>query len=782
MLRRLLKDMKIRHKILLMMTLPVIAALCLSLNYLINKKTLADEMSVTRVHTGLAVATGGLIHELQKERGMSAGFIASDGKKFREELPKQREATNAAQKKLNGIIEGNASRISQIKPALDEASAKIRELVSIRIEVDGLKVAGPASFAAYTGMISQYLDVIGSVAHHASNAEFIGDAAALLALTSAKEQAGRERATLNAVFTLDRFDGETYRRFLKTVAAQESFLSLHREFAEKEDRDFLAGKLSNDAAKKVEEYRAKAIAAVGEKSISISPEAWFVTITDKINGMKEAEDKLTARLLQESAAMESAAQKSFYLGIGLILVIALISLGLTVGVMLAITRPLNRLTRMLQDIAEGEGDLTSRLEADRKDELGQLGASFNLFVQRIHDLVANISRHAVEVTFSANHMHAVADDVNQSTQDVSCQATTVATSSEEMSATAHDIASNCGNAAQNAALVIDRATSGAEVVQNTICMMEQIATLVKQSATTVEALGVHSDQIGTIASTIEDIADQTNLLALNAAIEAARAGEQGRGFAVVADEVRALAERTAKATHEISDMTRGIQKETRLAVASMAEGVQQVERGAIEAEKSGQSLREIVDSVGELSMQISQIATAAEEQTAVTNEITGNIQSVHNVMEETHRGAATAADTASRLLVMAEEMGGLISTFKINEDLKLAATKAKAAHVSFVGRIKAHLEGITRVDVGALPDHHSCRFGTWYDSHGQELLAGCPILKQIEAPHEQVHALGKEAILLHDRGDRARAQTVCERMVQESERLIAILVEVERGC
>jgi methyl-accepting chemotaxis protein len=188
---------------------------------------------------------------------------------------------------------------------------------------------------------------------------------------------------------------------------------------------------------------------------------------------------------------------------------------------------------------------------------------------------------------------------------------------------------------------------------------------VKESAKTVGSLGSRSDQIGAIIGTIEDIADQTNLLALNAAIEAARAGEQGRGFAVVADEVRALAERTTRATREIGEMIKAIQNETRGAVTAMEMGVHQVESGTEEAAKSGQALQEILQQVNDVAMQVNQIATAAEEQTATTREISRNMQQITEVVQQTSQGAQDSATAASRLSGNAEELQKLVQHFKL---------------------------------------------------------------------------------------------------------------------
>jgi len=195
--------------------------------------------------------------------------------------------------------------------------------------------------------------------------------------------------------------------------------------------------------------------------------------------------------------------------------------------------------------------------------------------------------------------------------------------------------------------------------------MNQIAQRVKLSADSVQGLGARSDQIGEIVMTIHDIADQTNLLALNAAIEAARAGEQGRGFAVVADEVRALAERTSKATREIGDMIKGIQGETKNAVIAMEEGVKEVESGTREATKSGDALHEIMQEIEQLNGQVGQIACAAEQQTATTMEISGSIQRIKDVAQETAGGAHASAHTSAQLNDLSRELDQLVGQFKV---------------------------------------------------------------------------------------------------------------------
>ena len=220
--------------------------------------------------------------------------------------------------------------------------------------------------------------------------------------------------------------------------------------------------------------------------------------------------------------------------------------------------------------------------------------------------------------------------------------------------------------AESAGKVETSASESAYIVMESVNIMNTIAVQVQESAATVGNLGHRSEQIGEIVGTIEDIADQTNLLALNAAIEAARAGEQGRGFAVVADEVRALAERTTKATREISEMIKTIQDETGKAVALMDKGVAEVEHGVAESAKSSEALVEVLGQISEITGQVGQIATAAEEQTATTNEITGNIQQANGVVMESARGASETAAAAAALSGRAEELQRLVGQFKLS--------------------------------------------------------------------------------------------------------------------
>lgn len=312
-----------------------------------------------------------------------------------------------------------------------------------------------------------------------------------------------------------------------------------------------------------------------------------------------------------------------------------------------------------------ECDLSRQFDASGSDEIAKVSRMLNQLTERLRSVIGSISTTSDQVTASAHQLRNTAEHIAGDSEEVVVQASTVATAGEEMAATSGDIAQNCQMAAEGAQRASQSALNGAEVVDKTVSVMSQIADKVQESARTVESLGARSDQIGAIIGTIEDIADQTNLLALNAAIEAARAGEQGRGFAVVADEVRALAERTSRATREISEMIKTIQSETKGAVAAMEQGVYQVEAGTMEAARSGDALRDILEHVNAVATQVNQIATAAEEQTATTSEISSNMQKITMVVQQTSHGAQDSATAAAHLSSNAEELQRLVQQFKL---------------------------------------------------------------------------------------------------------------------
>jgi hemerythrin len=330
-------------------------------------------------------------------------------------------------------------------------------------------------------------------------------------------------------------------------------------------------------------------------------------------------------------------------------------------------KPLAGIVSALEKAAGG--DLSVRAEVTGGGDFARLAAAFNTMMADMNKAMRQFFSVADTVRDSVVMVRSTTDAMASAAEDVAIQASTIATASEEMSATSGDIARNCLYAAESAHKATEQTHSGSQLVQSSSRLMENIAQRVNVSSQTVEGLGQRSDQIGAIVNTIQDIADQTNLLALNAAIEAARAGEQGRGFAVVADEVRALAERTTKATKEIAAMIKAIQNETQSAVSSMSEGVEEVKRGTVETARSGEALEDILDKINELTMQISQVATAAEEQTATTQEITNNIQMITDVVNRNVENSRSTTQATTTLAKQVDGLHELVGHFRLSKAL-----------------------------------------------------------------------------------------------------------------
>jgi methyl-accepting chemotaxis protein len=467
-----------------------------------------------------------------------------------------------------------------------------------------------------------------------------------------------------------------------------------------------------------------------------------------------------------------------YIGLGLAGVI-----GITFVILFivkAIHRPVDELIEKVHKISEGQIEVPLDLEG--KDEVALMSKNVKRIIEYFSSMINSIILTTSKVVPIIDVLRTKSEATSDGAKMQSEQAHQIAASAEEMSQTITDIARNAAVASETSAEAMEIASKGKEVADGAVETVNRVYTSTVELASMVEKLNNRATEIGDIVTVIKDIADQTNLLALNAAIEAARAGEQGRGFAVVADEVRKLAERTIKATTEISDKIKTVQTEAKDTQRSMVDASTEVNTATEYIRQVGDSLNHIVDFVRRVRDEITQIATAVDEQSAASEEVAKNIERTSGIAKNMEQMAADVMHEVNTLTGIAEELRTATAGVKTKGSAKIMLDLAKTDHRVFVGKIAACLKGELPLDPNSLPDHHNCRFGKWYDKDGKEICGHLSSFKAIEGPHEKIHALSKEAVAAYNYGDRDKAQRLYMEIEETSKQIANLLDTIKSDC
>ncbi|MBA4501318.1 methyl-accepting chemotaxis protein [Marinobacterium marinum] len=369
------------------------------------------------------------------------------------------------------------------------------------------------------------------------------------------------------------------------------------------------------------------------------------------------------------AQADQQIRRSIQSTLTLVAVASLVLLGVVSVISLLVarrlTQPLQQTAAALRDIAEGEGDLTRRLPVESNDEVGEVARGFNDFAGKIQQLVRDVHTAVQSLSESTDSMRLVVGRTHEDAHVQKGETSQAAAAIHEMAVAVQQVAGSAAQAAGAAREADTESGNGQVVVEHTIEAINQLADDVNRSADVIASLDADADQIGTVINVIRDIAGQTNLLALNAAIEAARAGEQGRGFSVVADEVRTLATRTQQSTDEIQRMIEGLQDGARRAVAEMQNSQAQSRETITQADSARSSLQQITHSVSTITEMNTQIASAAEEQTAVADEISKSVQQIADIADKATLNAEDLEGTASRMSDLEGQLSELVSRFRI---------------------------------------------------------------------------------------------------------------------
>jgi methyl-accepting chemotaxis protein len=647
--------------------------------------------------------------------------------------------------------------------------------IKITTKLNSIVLCAVLGLAAVTG-ISLY-----STNHQRNASELMAqeDAAQVsLALQGQLHLSEAVRAYKNYLIRKDNRQVDLFKE--QTGKLEESFTAFEKLGGTDEERQALS-----EAKDKLQDYRPSIDRLISARSASNDIEKIDASLAKGIDRPLEDSLRKLMTIAQTNydarrASLATQSKQLLWVQFGVCGIVGLLVALLGILIARRITRRLGLLSAAMSRVAEK--DLTSRVTVQGNDELGDMGKVFNDMMTGMEEMVKSIQLAVLSLTDKSKELLFGAEIMTKDADEVAGQAGTVATAGEEMAATSTEIANNCIMAAESSQIANQTALNGAEVIERTVEVMRRIAGKVKESAATVEGLGSRSDQIGAIVGTIEDIADQTNLLALNAAIEAARAGEHGRGFAVVADEVRALAERTTRATKEIGEMIKSIQQETRGAVNIMEEGVREVETGTSEAGKSGTALAEILQQINTVSLQVSQIATAAEQQTATTSEISGNILQITTVTQETAELAKTSTRAADDLVQLAENLQNDCRKFITEGSDLFILELAKSDHKAFVDNVEAVLKRKRQQDGATLSTHLTCRFGKWYASEGKQKCGHIASYQAINAPHEQVHTVARRIVDAVNGGNQAQAEQLFPQLVNLSKEIRYLLDEMYTEC
>ena len=355
--------------------------------------------------------------------------------------------------------------------------------------------------------------------------------------------------------------------------------------------------------------------------------------------------------------------------IGRVILVSGIGLALLIAIILLLSRslagPLRQVVAALTDIASGGGDLTNRLPVTGRDEIAQLAAAFNAFADQIHDLVVQLVSATSQLAAAAEELFVTSEDADTQIQQQRGEIEQVASAVEEMTTTVQEVARHAAEAADAAGAADREAGAGTQIVQDSVQRIAGLVGEVHEAAEAIRQLEVHSGSIGKVLDVIRGIAQQTNLLALNAAIEAARAGEQGRGFAVVADEVRTLASRTEVSTAEIQEMIEQLQGGAERAVKAMRQSESRSAETVTHAERAGQSLGTIGGAIIRIHEMNAQIATASEEQSAVAEEISRNLANISTSVDHSARGSSQIARASQQLAQLAAQLQQRLGQYKI---------------------------------------------------------------------------------------------------------------------
>lgn len=796
------KSLKIKTIICAAILLPVLATVAFGGHTVLKQYGRYAAVHDTEHLTALATDISAVVHELQKERGSSNGFIGSKGSEaFARRLAAQREATNVPLAHLNQALA--AFDLAGFDPALaqriGEARSSLEKLPARREAVTALAIPVADAFGYYTETIARWLDVIGVMQSLSDDASLNTAITGYIALLHAKERAGQERATGSAGFGAAAFAPDLHRKFITLVGEQEAFLSVFRANADTAALARLDEVMTDPVVAEVDRMRAIAIASAYSGDVQgVAGSTWFDTITRKIDLLKSVEEVAAAGLLaRTTAALHSA---TLCLGLGAAVVAAVAGLGAALMLLVVrnVLRPFNSITQAMQALATG----TLEVEVPgiaRHDELGEMAQAVQVFkdaaverrrleaaqaaeretelvrAQRLEELAGSFDGEVAAVLAalggSAGEMQQASQTMSATAEETSRQASAVAAASEQATSNVQTVASAAEELSSSIREIARQMGSSSTIARDA-------TTEAEKAQATVRSLAGAAEKIGEVVELINAIAGQTNLLALNATIEAARAGDAGNGFAVVAGEVKSLANQTAKATDEIAAQIEAIRGEINGTVGAI-EGI------AATIGKINEISASIAAAVEQQDAATQEIARNVEQAAQGTQQVSGNIAGVTGAANETGSAANQVLHVAQVVADATQSIERLVGGF--TAEMRLAGRSdremlaiAKTDHRAFVQKVRDAVEGKVALKAEQLSDHEHCRFGHWY-LHAGDAVRTLPAFARLAEPHQRVHAAGVQVLETLQTKGKDAAREACRPLERAMEDVLRGLDILEGG-